>query len=182
MGTMNTKEIIEGAEAALIHTYNRYQIVLEKGDGVRLYDKDGREYLDFGAGIAVYAAAILSRTPITVSRAANGFGGLSLIPWILELTGLGRFIAAGEYVKEMDHDEIDRSIRSGSALRILLAAASMIAGLIDMLVHRRAAAGDALVVLAVAVSIGATWLVRHVYAQLLVTTYSNQNGSPGRRI
>ena len=134
------------------------------------------------AGIAVYVAAILSRTPITVSKAANGFGGLSLIPWILELTGLGRFIAAGEYVKEMDQDEIDRSIRSGSALRILLAAASMIAGLIDVLVHRRAAAGDALVVLAVAVSIGATWLVRHVYAKLTVTVYANQNGSPGRRI
>jgi acetylornithine/N-succinyldiaminopimelate aminotransferase len=39
----------------LIHTYNRYQIVLDKGDGVHLYDTDGKEYLDFGAGIAVFA-------------------------------------------------------------------------------------------------------------------------------
>ena len=32
---MNTKQIIEEAESNLIHTYNRYQIVLDKGDGVR---------------------------------------------------------------------------------------------------------------------------------------------------
>lgn len=44
---------IETAEAALLHTYNRYQIVLEKGDGVYLYDIEGKKYLDFAAGIAV---------------------------------------------------------------------------------------------------------------------------------
>ncbi|MGN0329037.1 MAG: aspartate aminotransferase family protein [Lachnospira sp.] len=52
---MDTKQIIETAEEKLIHTYNRYQIVLDKGEGVRLYDTDGKEYLDFGAGIAVFA-------------------------------------------------------------------------------------------------------------------------------
>lgn len=52
---MNTEQIIETAEEKLIHTYNRYQIVLDKGEGVRLYDKNGKEYLDFGAGIAVFA-------------------------------------------------------------------------------------------------------------------------------
>ena len=44
---------IDKAEAALLHTYNRYQIVLEKGDGVYLYDAEGKKYLDFAAGIAV---------------------------------------------------------------------------------------------------------------------------------
>jgi acetylornithine/N-succinyldiaminopimelate aminotransferase len=52
---MSTKQIIDSAESHLIHTYNRYRIVLDRGDGVRLYDKDGKEYLDFGAGIAVFA-------------------------------------------------------------------------------------------------------------------------------
>lgn len=49
------KEYIEEAEKALLHTYNRYQVVLEKGDGVHLYDLEGKEYLDFCAGIAVFA-------------------------------------------------------------------------------------------------------------------------------
>lgn len=44
---------IETAEEALLHTYNRYQIVLEKGEGVYLYDTEGKKYLDFAAGIAV---------------------------------------------------------------------------------------------------------------------------------
>lgn len=44
---------IETAEASLLHTYNRYPIVLEKGDGVYLYDTEGKKYLDFAAGIAV---------------------------------------------------------------------------------------------------------------------------------
>ena len=39
----------------LLHTYNRFPVVLERGDGVRLYDVDGKEYLDFAAGIAVFA-------------------------------------------------------------------------------------------------------------------------------
>jgi len=50
-----TSELIELADQNLIHTYNRHQIVLEKGKGVYLYDVDGKEYLDFGAGIAVFA-------------------------------------------------------------------------------------------------------------------------------
>ena len=52
---MTTKEYIEEAESSLLHTYNRYQIVLEKGDGAYLYDTDGKKYLDFAAGIAVFA-------------------------------------------------------------------------------------------------------------------------------
>lgn len=46
---------IDEAESALLHTYNRYQVVFDKGEGVYLYDMDGRKYLDFVAGIAVFA-------------------------------------------------------------------------------------------------------------------------------
>ncbi|MCQ2519152.1 MAG: aspartate aminotransferase family protein, partial [Lachnospiraceae bacterium] len=52
---MNMKEYIEEAEGALLHTYNRYQVVFDHGDGVRLYDIEGKEYLDFVAGISVFA-------------------------------------------------------------------------------------------------------------------------------
>ncbi len=49
------KEYMEEAEKALLHTYNRYQIVFDKGEGVYLYDLNGKKYLDFCAGIAVFA-------------------------------------------------------------------------------------------------------------------------------
>lgn len=49
------KNYIEDAEAILLHTYNRFQVVLDKGEGVYLYDMEGKKYLDFCAGIAVFA-------------------------------------------------------------------------------------------------------------------------------
>ncbi|WP_031556877.1 aspartate aminotransferase family protein [Lachnospira multipara] len=52
---METTELIKLGDEKLFHTYNRYQIVLDKGDGVYLYDKNGKKYLDFGSGIAVFA-------------------------------------------------------------------------------------------------------------------------------
>ena len=52
---MSKQGYIDEAEKELLHTYNRYQIVLDKGEGVYLYDTDGKKYLDFAAGIAVQA-------------------------------------------------------------------------------------------------------------------------------
>ena len=47
------KQTMEQADAALLHTYNRFPVVFDHGKGVYLYDTDGKEYLDFAAGIAV---------------------------------------------------------------------------------------------------------------------------------
>ncbi len=52
---MNKQQYIDGAEESLLHTYNRYSLVLDHGEGVYLYDTDGKKYLDFAAGIAVCA-------------------------------------------------------------------------------------------------------------------------------
>ncbi len=52
---------IEEAEKVLMHTYNRYQIVLDRGEGLYLYDTQGKKYLDFAAGIAVFALGYGSR-------------------------------------------------------------------------------------------------------------------------
>lgn len=52
---MNKAEYIDLAEQEILHTYNRFQVVFDHGEGVRLYDTDGNAYLDFAAGIAVCA-------------------------------------------------------------------------------------------------------------------------------
>lgn len=46
-------EYMKITEENLLHTYNRFPITLDRGDGVYLYDTDGKKYLDFMAGIAV---------------------------------------------------------------------------------------------------------------------------------
>ena len=52
---MNMNDQIEEAEVSILHTYNRFPVVFEKGEGVHLYDTQGKKYLDFAAGIAVNA-------------------------------------------------------------------------------------------------------------------------------
>lgn len=52
---MNKECYIKDAEENILHTYNRFSLVLDHGEGVYLYDTDGKEYLDFAAGIAVQA-------------------------------------------------------------------------------------------------------------------------------
>lgn len=52
---MSQLQQMQAAEAALLHTYNRFPVVLDHGQGVYLYDTDGNQYLDFAAGIAVCA-------------------------------------------------------------------------------------------------------------------------------
>lgn len=50
---MKMKESMDCVEQLLLKTYNRYQVVFDHGDGIKLFDTDGNEYLDFFAGIAV---------------------------------------------------------------------------------------------------------------------------------
>lgn len=52
---MNKDMYMKGAEESLLHVYNRFPLVLDHGEGVYLYDTDGKKYLDFAAGIAVMA-------------------------------------------------------------------------------------------------------------------------------
>ncbi|GFI43611.1 acetylornithine aminotransferase [Lachnospiraceae bacterium] len=46
-------QYIEETKKGLVNTYNRFPVVLERGEGVYLYDTNGKKYLDFAAGIAV---------------------------------------------------------------------------------------------------------------------------------
>lgn len=52
---MEKQQYIDRAEHVLYKTYNRFPVIFDHGKGVNLYDTDGQEYLDFGAGIAVMA-------------------------------------------------------------------------------------------------------------------------------
>ena len=49
------EEIMNLAEENLLHTYNRFKIVFDHGEGVHLYDAKGKKYLDFASGIGVMA-------------------------------------------------------------------------------------------------------------------------------
>jgi len=52
---MEAKSLMNQAEHHILHTYNRFPVALDHGEGVYLYDTEGKKYLDFAAGIAVQA-------------------------------------------------------------------------------------------------------------------------------
>lgn len=50
---MNNEELIKVSQQVLIQNYGRQPIVIVKGEGCRVWDADGKEYIDFVAGIGV---------------------------------------------------------------------------------------------------------------------------------
>ena len=50
---MTPNEYMQATEDNLVHTYNRFPVTLDRGEGVYIYDTEGKRYLDFAAGIAV---------------------------------------------------------------------------------------------------------------------------------
>jgi len=52
---MNSQELMNLESQVVMQTYKRFPIVLEKGEGPYVWDKDGKKYLDFLSGIAVNA-------------------------------------------------------------------------------------------------------------------------------
>ena len=59
---MEMIDYMKMADHYVLHTYNRFPVVFERGKGVRLYDTDGKEYLDFAAGIAVFGLGYVNET------------------------------------------------------------------------------------------------------------------------
>ncbi|WP_418418107.1 aspartate aminotransferase family protein [Blautia sp.] len=52
---MKMHEQMDQAEKSILHTYNRFPVMFDRGEGCRIFDTEGKEYLDFAAGIAVNA-------------------------------------------------------------------------------------------------------------------------------
>jgi len=51
----NSEKYMDLEDKYTLQTYSRFPIVIESGEGVYVKDADGKQYLDFAAGIAVYA-------------------------------------------------------------------------------------------------------------------------------
>lgn len=69
---MNNSEWIERGEQVLIHTYRRFPAAMVRGEGCRLWDENGKEYLDFLSGIAV---CVLGHCQPEVTRAIRNQAG-----------------------------------------------------------------------------------------------------------
>lgn len=133
------------------------------------------------ASVCLYLFCARVDTPLNHCQLANGFGVLSIVPWILELSGIVRLLLSKAYVREMDSQEIDQSIRYGAVLRAGLLGLSLLCGVGTVLVSGTATAADAGVGLGILASIALSVGVWQGYRGLLMDTYHNVNGEPGSR-
>lgn len=127
---------------------------------------------------ALYFCCGFVPSPINTSRLASGFGLLSLIPWLLEFSGVLRFVFAGTYVKELTLDEIDKSIRYGCPVRGLLVFLSGTSGLLS---ETAAAFPDWLLAAGILVSALLSFVIWRCYNRLLLDTYRNADHMPGKQ-
>lgn len=151
----------------------------EKGDLQRLKLRIGVAEV---ADICLYLACAAVDAPMNRVRMAGGIGILSVIPWILELSGVLRFLAAKEFVRELSLEEIDRSIRCGCCLRAVLTILSGFCGMAGCLVSGDAGALDLFLLAGILSSGVLSLVVWRLYSKLLINTYRNVNGTPGSRI
>lgn len=80
--TRTTEELVQVGRRTMSTSYDPQPILIERGEGVRVFDRDGREYLDFLSGIAVCGlghghpalkAALNAQIERGVLHVSNGF-------------------------------------------------------------------------------------------------------------
>ena len=111
------KQYIEEGEKVLLHTYNRYKIVLDRGEGVYLFDLDGKKYLDFALreGLRVDAIVVSDTQPIdNIVVEKIPVYHLSEVPFLPEEC---TFINAGE--REVSIKVIANNIRYAGYYKVL---------------------------------------------------------------
>ncbi len=64
---MSSNSLLQGLDR-LLPTYARADLTIVRGEGARVWDADGREYLDFGAGVAVVGLGHCHPAPLTAAR------------------------------------------------------------------------------------------------------------------
>ncbi len=134
------------------------------------------------ASVFLYVLCAAKDAPINRARIASGLGVLSVIPWLLEVSGVLRFLLAKEFVKELSLEEIDSSIRYGCILRTVLVAMSGLAGMTSCLQSGGCGVWNALLLIGILASASLSFVIWRLYGRLLINTYRNANGSPGRKI
>lgn len=132
--------------------------------------------------ICLYFGCASVNTPVNCSRPASGIGILSVIPWLLEVSGIARFIFSGKYVKELSMEEIDNSIRCGCGLRAVLVELSAIVGLANVILMKTMSMRDGVIFIGIATSGLISLGIGLCYRRLLVYSYRNIDGKPGNRI
>ncbi|MCD6170104.1 MAG: aspartate aminotransferase family protein [Candidatus Latescibacteria bacterium] len=99
---MKTEEVIEQERRYLLHIYERPSFVLEKGNGMRLFDQEGNRYLDFVSGISVNAFGYGNFEIIkTIEQQAARLIHCSNLFYSIPQVELGRLLAQNSFADKV---------------------------------------------------------------------------------
>ena len=132
--------------------------------------------------VCLYLGCAAADSPVNRVRIAGGLGLLSVLPWLLEVSGVLRFLLAKEYVRDLSMEEIDGSFRYGCCPRAVLAPRSGLLGMVECLQLGEASYREALLLAGILLSASLSLVIWRLYDKLLVNTYRNVNGTPGSKI
>ncbi len=119
---MNLEQVKKLESKLLLATYDRYPVLLHKGNGVYVYDHKGRRYLDFLSGIGVnalgYAHPAITKTIARQAKAADPY----VEPFLQRVSGqAGRctdedFRTRARVLYQQRHGSLGSSHESGARL------------------------------------------------------------------
>ena len=129
--------------------------------------------------IALYLAAGLQQTPVNSVRLAAGLGILSVIPWLLELWSVIRFLLSREYLTSIDYNEINTRLRLGALSRSVLLVLSLLCAVAGSGMAALSSTAAALALLGVLLSAGCSLLIWWKQKKIGYRIYRNINGQAG---
>jgi len=111
-----------------------------------------------------------------------GFAYISLIFWMLEISGVIRFLLAGKMIKEMSQKEIDVSLSTGGNGRAICLFLALILGAGTLITAGGITGADMMSIAGLTVSAVISCVLAALHRKLLIRTYRNRNGVPDTQI
>lgn len=131
--------------------------------------------------ISSFLSVCFRNTNINSLKLMSGFGTISLLGWLFEITGIIRILVSREYIKEIDETEIRTSMKIGPLSRAAFLTIGTVISTIILIVQKKIIGTDQSVIAMYLVSGAMSLLIYAEFNKLKVISYRNENGKPGKR-
>lgn len=167
-----------GKKRRTVYTYIGPWIQWE-ADGRSLKQQKILYLLLEGGNIALFLWAAFRYTGFNSMGPVAAFGISSIVPWLLEITGVIRFLTGKEYITELSQEEIQMQIRGGGFIRALLLGIGTAAGTAAAIRDSSMDGITLMVILAYALCVCFSLLLAYLQKKMFYRTFRNLGGKAG---
>ncbi|MCC8049387.1 MAG: hypothetical protein LIP10_01840 [Clostridiales bacterium] len=131
--------------------------------------------------IILYLASALQKAPFNALRITGGLGILALVPWVLEIAAVIRFIAFREFIPEAAKNETDKMMEIGALLHAAMMTIVLVAGAAVLIRSGEMSLSSVPAMAGHLISGILSILIYRLYRGVYAETYRNEHGKPGSR-